>query len=403
MREITRCEVCGSGNLPEVLNLGRHPLPDDLVPIGVERECKTYPIEVLFCDTCKTAHQRFQVEKHLLFSPTYHYRARQTQDVLDGMVQFVNSCEKQGPLAGLKVLDVGCNDGSLLNVFRERGAKTFGIEPTDAVDDAADAGHTVTRAFLDYASAHEFVSEHGHPDIITFTNVFAHIEHLHKLLDCLFILKKPSTMIVIENHYLGAVLDRHQFDTFYHEHPRTYSFTSFVKIASDLAMHIAHADFPARYGGNIRVFLKPGAHSVGTRPYIPNEMGFGSRLQDLGEQVIWWREKKRHELLHEFKMHGKLSLAAFPGRAAIALRLLNLDERHVWAIYEKPGSKKIGCYAPGTSIPIISDELYPMNDCRLDTPLVNMAWHIPAEVEKRWRGKGFTGRIIQSVGPDDFK
>ena len=160
MREITRCEVCGSGNLPEVLNLGRHPLPDDLVPIGVERECKTYPIEVLFCDTCKTAHQRFQVEKHLLFSPTYHYRARQTQDVLDGMVQFVNSCEKQGPLAGLKVLDVGCNDGSLLNVFRERGAKTFGIEPTDAVDDAADAGHTVTRAFLDYASAHEFVSEH---------------------------------------------------------------------------------------------------------------------------------------------------------------------------------------------------------------------------------------------------
>ncbi len=401
MREITKCEVCRKSPLTEVLNLGRHPLPDDLVPIGVERHVQEYPIEVLFCTRCKTAHQRFQVDKKLLFSPAYHYRARQTQDVLDGMIGFVNSVEDHGPVKGLKVLDVGCNDGSLLNVFRERGAITSGIEPTGAAADCSAAGHPVDQAFLDYASAHQYVLRHGNPDVITFTNVFAHIEDLTKLIDCLFILKKPSTMIVIENHYLGSVLDRNQFDTFYHEHPRTYSYESFLHIADDLAMHIAAAQFPVRYGGNIRVFLKPGK-----APYmVPmiTEDDFEGRLKTLNRRVKKWQFNKRFQLLNEYKMFGPLRLAAFPGRAAIALRLLKLDQRHVAAIYEKPGSKKIGHYAPSTSIPIVSDHTYPLAESRLDTPLVNMAWHIPNEIEARWRGKGFQGRIIQSIDPADFE
>jgi hypothetical protein len=62
---------------------------------------------------------------------------------------------------------------------------------------------------------------------------------------------------VIENHYLGAVLKRKQFDTFYHEHPRTYSYGSFMKIAETMGMQIDLVQFPSRYGGNIRVVLKP--------------------------------------------------------------------------------------------------------------------------------------------------
>ena len=136
MREITSCEVCGNTHLQSVINLGKHPLPDDLVKIGDDRQPEEYPVEVLFCDTCKTAHQRFQIPREQLFPRTYHYRARQTQDVLDGMAQLVDSIAKKRSLAGLKVLDIGCNDGSLLTEFRRRGADTYGIEPTDAAADA---------------------------------------------------------------------------------------------------------------------------------------------------------------------------------------------------------------------------------------------------------------------------
>ena len=62
-------------------------------------------------------------------------------------------------------------------------------------------------------------------------------------------------VFVIENHYLLNVIKKTQFDTFYHEHPRTYSFSSFKEIAKSLGMNINKLEFPSRYGGNIRVFI----------------------------------------------------------------------------------------------------------------------------------------------------
>ena len=131
--EINSCEICGNKNLNKVLDLGLHPLCDDLVEIGDERECKEYPIEILFCNLCNSAHQRFQVPKKDLFPKTYHYRSRFTADVLAGMSNLVDEVEiKVGSLVNKKVLDIGCNDGSLLNFFQKKGAKTIGIEPTGA-------------------------------------------------------------------------------------------------------------------------------------------------------------------------------------------------------------------------------------------------------------------------------
>jgi hypothetical protein len=60
---------------------------------------------------------------------------------------------------------------------------------------------------------------------------------------------------VIENHYLGSIVEKTQFDTFYHEHPRTYSLNSFSHIAKRLGLELSWVDFPHRYNGNIRVHL----------------------------------------------------------------------------------------------------------------------------------------------------
>src|SRR6056300_1966804 len=137
MLEISYCEVCGNENLVEVLDLGDHPLCDDLLPIGSKEECVEYPIQILYCSNCYTAHQRFQVDKRSLFTNQYHYRARMTGSVLTGMSDLVENCQRRfGDLRGKKVLDVGCNDGSLLNFFRLKGCRTFGVEPTDAAKDA---------------------------------------------------------------------------------------------------------------------------------------------------------------------------------------------------------------------------------------------------------------------------
>jgi hypothetical protein len=111
--QINSCEACGNKTLEFVLDLGLHPMCDDLVRVGDNRVCNEYPIEIFFCKNCNTAHQRFQVTKEDLFPSTYHYRRRFTADVLNGMKGLVDSCaQRTGSLAGRKVIDIGCNDGS---------------------------------------------------------------------------------------------------------------------------------------------------------------------------------------------------------------------------------------------------------------------------------------------------
>jgi C-methyltransferase C-terminal domain/Putative zinc binding domain/Methyltransferase domain len=404
--EIRSCEVCGSTALEPVLDLGRHPLCDDLVTIGDTRRCIEYPIEILFCARCVTAHQRFQVPKQDLFPGSYHYRSRFTADVLNGMSALVDSCEQRlGSLSGKTVLDVGCNDASLLDFFRRKGAATVGIEPTGAYADGLGRGHELYNGFFSPQTAREIRARHGSPDVITFTNVFAHIENLPEVLEALRSLMTERTMLVIENHYLGAVLDRHQFDTFYHEHPRTYSVTSFVEIAKGLGAALRGVEFPARYGGNIRIFIggPPGEGSGKSAldEAMARERGFRERFAQLETNVGWWKAAMSARIRDLVARHGPLAGKAFPGRAAILVKLLGIGEESIGTVHEKPGSMKIGHYLPGTRIPIGSDdELFARNP--QPAVLVNLAWHISAEIREYLKRNGYQGEVVDILDPREF-
>ena len=65
LKEIKHCELCGDKDLKEVLNIGNHPLCDDLVPVKSNMECTLYPITILLCESCLTAHQKFQIRKEI--------------------------------------------------------------------------------------------------------------------------------------------------------------------------------------------------------------------------------------------------------------------------------------------------------------------------------------------------
>lgn len=404
--EIDKCEVCGNAELESVLDLGLHPMCDDLVPVGDTRVCREYPIEILFCRTCQTAHQRFQVPKRDLFPITYHYRSRFTSDVLTGMKMLVSSCiERFASLADKKVLDIGCNDGSLLDYFRQQGAATIGIEPTGACKDAEEKGHVVFNDYLSRDVAKLVVEKHGKPDFITFTNVFAHIEDLSAVFEALKVLMGPQTVLVIENHYLGAVLDGNQFDTFYHEHPRTYSYTSFVHMARSLGIELLDVEFPSRYGGNIRVFMgAAGMGEVGSVDRVEleeREGRFYEGFATMRNNMEIWRIAKHNFIASHVQEHGPMLAKAFPGRAAILVKLLGLDETQISAAYEKPGSMKIGHYLPGTRIPIRSDEeLFSLPD--KGQTILNLAWHISGEIKGYLAKHGFDKHVIDVLHPDDF-
>jgi hypothetical protein len=389
MKEIKDCEVCGNDILIKVHDLGLHPLCDDLIKIGSDQRCKEYPIQILYCTNCKTAHQRYQIPKRELFPKNYHYRARMTASVLQGMKDLVLSCESNyGELDKKLVLDIGCNDGSLLNFFKEKGCKTIGVEPTNS---AKDSIHFTINSFFDKNTAEQILNQVGKPDFITFTNVFAHIENLRELLENVKKIMHKKTLLIIENHYLGAILKYSQFDTYYHEHPRTYSFTSFVHIAKNLGLNVINCEFQERYGGNIRVHIG-NEYKIKEFSHI-DETEFESYFLRNNQVILNWKQDTR-KLINEYNLkNGKIRAKAFPGRAAMLLRLLDLNEDNISAVYEIKGSLKVGHYVPGTRIPIFPEaDLYSEND--ITQPILNLAWHIPNEVRQNLLNNGYKGKVI---------
>lgn len=386
------CEVCNQSFGEINLDLGYHPLCDDLTPIGSTEVVPTYKQLISLCQNCLTAHQLQPVKKELLFKPSYHYRAALTKDVLDGMRSLVQSLESDIGTSNKStiVLDIGCNDGSLLGMFKELyGCTTIGVDPTGAI---LESGNKIDFKFNQYFTEETVAlikSVVPAVNLITFTNVFAHIEDLPKLLSNLSVLISDSTTLVIENHYLGAILKNNQFDTFYHEHPRTYSLKSFEYIAKALGLNITRVDFPSRYGGNIRVTMKRNELPADLKLYESNEQDFVERFSSLQHIYNTWRlhaEEAISRLYANEQIYGK----ALPGRAVMLMSALGIDENQMPVVFEQPMSPKVGNYVPGTRIEVRSDDELIATNPKI---LVVWSWHIIEEVVSYLDSLGYRGEI----------
>ncbi len=401
---INKCEVCKNNYLYQVLDLGKSPLCDDLIKIGSKKKNINYKIKILFCRNCFTAHQKYQVNKKRLFPLNYHYRAKFTEDVTEGMKDIVNDChDLLGSLKNKTILDIGCNDGSLLNFFKKKRALTIGVEPTNASKDARLNGHKIYSDFFNLKLAKKIKKKYKKIDIITFTNVFAHIENLQNLLNSLKKLISDKTIIIIENHYLNSIIDKMQFDTFYHEHPRTYSLNSFIFIGKILNLNILKFKFTKRYGGNIRVIFSKSKYNNTkklNKILIKENMIF-SKFKKLPKKISIWKKNKIKQLEKIKKIYKDIPAKAFPGRAAILIKILNIDEKLISAVYEKPNSPKIGNYVPGTKIPIKNENIF-FKNIENKKIVLNLAWHIPKEIKKYLEKKGFKGKIVNIIEKKDL-
>lgn len=387
-----QCEVCLQPLLGPKLDLGYHPLCDDLIKIGGVVESHKYHQEIALCTYCLTAQQLHQVNKEILFKGDYHYRASLTKDVLNGMSDLVEKIisrmrtNNSVPI----ILDIGCNDGSLLGLFKKKiECKTVGVDPTNAILEHAGKIDVPIQGYFDGELSKQILDQVGIPDVITFTNVFAHIENFQGLLDALRPLIGLQTLIVIENHYLGSIIERDQFDTFYHEHPRTYSAKSFMVIAKQLGLQINAIEFPSRYGGNIRVSMSHDTSNSSNLDLNPNEEKFVEDFDSLQEKYDTWLRESR-EAVRNLSLEGVFVGKSLPGRAVMLISALGLTSKEMPFVFEQPNSPKVGYYVPGTDIEIVSDEYL------VDTGyqhLVLWSWHIFDEVLEYLKDLGFKGEV----------
>ena len=149
------------------------------------------------------------------------------------------------------------------------------------------------------------------------------------------------------------------------------------------------------------ISLKKQVDAVYSKEIVNKEKNFQKMFQIMSENIIAWKKSKQKEISKLLEDNAYLVAKAFPGRAAILIRILELDHLAIHAVYEKDGSKKIGKFVPGTQIPILPDsDLFKSN---VNYPIINLAWHIPNEIREYLQNNHITSKVIDIISPSDFK
>ena len=140
--KINECLACGSKKLKEVLNLGKQPLANSFLLSRNIKE-KKYELKVNACLNCTHLQLSIAVNPSIIYKK-YDYLSGTTKTYLKYMNNFYKFCIKNtSSLLKRNVLDIGCNDGSQLDVFKKNKFKTYGVDPAKNIFKISSKKHKI--------------------------------------------------------------------------------------------------------------------------------------------------------------------------------------------------------------------------------------------------------------------
>ena len=380
------CQICGSNQLKDILDLGSQPLADKLQPINQKLEHEiSYPLIQSWCPVCGLNQLRYICPAEIMFGDNYNYKTGVTRELVEYQAQMAKElAEKLSLSKDDLVCDLGSNDGTLLNGFKNCNVRIFGVEPTDIAELANKNGIPTLRAPFGIKAAKNIVSREGKAKLATATNVFAHVQDLGDFILGLEFLLEDEGYFCFENHYLANIINDSQYDTIYHEHLRSLSLTSIIKLFSFYNFTVVDAKKTSRYGGNIRVLVKKGKNHKSSNSInllIREEKEFG-----LLEKQTYAKFKKNAQetklnllkLLVDLKINERKVFGySLPARAMTLINYVGISEDILPIIVEQNSSLKLNKYVPGTRIKIISNECL---ESEKPEYLLIFAWHLKNEI-----------------------
>lgn len=345
-----------------------------------------YPLHVHLCERC------FLVQLEEYVSPTeifteYAYFSSYADSWSEHMRRYADELSDRLHLGrGSFVVEVGSNDGYLLQHFVKKGIPVLGIDPAANVAKVAvERGVPTLVKFFGEQTARELVAAGRQPDLLCGANVLAQVPDVNDFVKGLAILLKPGGVVTIEHPHLMRLMAENQFDTIYHEHFSYLSFLAVEQIFTAHGLTLFDVEELPTHGGSLRVYARHAADE--TKPITARagelrrreiDAGF-TRLETyagFGERV---KETKRKLLafLIGAKRAGK-SIAGYgaPGKGNTLLNYCGVRTDFIDFTVDRNPYKQ-GRFLPGTHIPIHHPNR--IAEARPDYVLI-LPWNVKDEI-----------------------
>jgi hypothetical protein len=419
-REIKQCRICSSHEFEVVLNLDDQYIASAFVGEAVSADLSNkYPLELVRCSSnkgCGLVQLKHSVNPDLMYADGYGYRSEINESMRDNLKSIVNQTVSIVELQdGDTVIDIGCNDGTLLNFYQDKNIDKVGFDLVlKIIESAREKGiDGINEPF----SAESFLRNRPgiKAKIITSIAMFYDLEDPSKFVQDVSSVLHDEGVWVIELSYLPTMLDMNSFDTICHEHLEYYSLRQIEWMASRNGLQVTNVEFNDINGGSFRVFLQKEFIKVSSSA-IEKIEAIREREQDLCLNTDKPYNKFRKEiekfkesvtsLLFKLKSEGKMVYAyGASTKGNVLLQYAGITPELVQKAAER-NQEKWGLYTLGTNIPIISEA-----EARRDMPdyFFVLPWHffsgfVKREREFLERGGKFILPLpeVKIVGKDDF-
>lgn len=364
-RRVTECRMCQSRRLHNFLDLGFAPPSDALLTRDELQEPEVFfPLQVQQCKDCGLTQTVYAVDPALMYGDKYKYESSMTQTGMSHFFKMAASitdrCEiKPGSL----VIDIGSNVGVLLEGFQKKGMKVLGIDPAPRIVRIANArGIETWQEFMRPEVARRIVQEKGRAQVVTGTNVFAHIDDKPGLIEALDLLLEASGIFVIEVPYLVDLIENREYDTVYHEHLEYMSLKPLVRFFGRHGFEVFNVERYEIHGKSIRVFMarkggRPVQPAVAALLQLEEDAGIyrddvlEKFARSVGESAVTLRN-----LLNDLRRQGKRMVGiSAPAKGNTILNYCKIGPELVQYMTEKSVIKQ-GSFTPGMHIPIVGEE-----------------------------------------------
>ena len=404
IRKRTTCRVCGSTSLTPVIDLGPQYLQGSFVKPGKEMpshrkiNCSLVRCNPLIDENaCGLLQMEHSVPPEILYA-AYWYRSGTNTTMKNHLKGIAVSAMQLLDKKDCKVLDIGCNDGTLLNYYPDT-FECFGCDPSDVAQEVK--GATVVQDIFPSAQLFKAIGD-KRIDIVTSIAMFYDLENPVEFVRSVKQLLSPEGIWIFEMSYMPTMLALDSYDTICHEHLEFYSLAVLEKITAMAGMKIFKILFNDINGGSIRCYA---THKESSRYFLPENYKLLNDVRqkefdlelDTDKPYVAFQyriEKVKSELynlLIKLKQEGKkVHIYGASTKGNTILQWCEINNMLVdYAAERNPD--KYGAFTLGTNIPIISEaESRAMNP---DYYLV-LPWHfkkefIEREKEALEKGTGF--------------
>jgi len=379
------CILCQSARVEEFLDLGATALANQFIRADeINGNEPKYPLRIGFCHDCSHVQLTDSVPPGEMFD-NYLYISS-ASDTLKGHLWELSDIlvGRYGLGADDLVIDIGCNDGTLLKGFQRHGVRLLGVDPAQNLAAFTD-GSGIDRytKLFSAATAREVVEKWGPASLITATNTFPHIQQLDNFIEGLKITLKPGGAFVIEMHYLLDLIEQVAFDTIYHEHVSYWSLGPMAQLFERHGMQVVDAERVPLHHGQLRVHVQrrgEGAVQPGVAEILAQEKAAGL---DRYETYVGFAERAQkikndlHARLATLARQGqKVAGYGAPAKGNTLLGFLEIGPELLPYIVDKSPLKQ-GLVTPGTHIPVV-----PTEQLLSDQPeyVLLLAWNFVEEI-----------------------